>query len=66
MLVPPQGGRGVKFKHYSIKMGDNSFILSAPYISGSGCKPCLRNGNDSASVSNDGNDCASVNNEGND
>lgn len=47
-------------------MGGNSFIMSAPYISGSGCHPCLRNGNDSASVSNDGNDCASVNNEGND
>jgi hypothetical protein len=47
-------------------MGGNSFIMSAPYISGSGCQPCLRNGNDSASVSNDGNDCASVNNEGND
>ena len=40
--------------------------MSAPYISVSGCQPCLRNGNDSASVSTDGNDCASVNNEGND
>lgn len=47
-------------------MGGNSLIMSAPYISGSGCQPCLRHGNDSASVSNDGNDCASVNNEGND
>jgi hypothetical protein len=33
-------------------MGGNSFIMSAPYISGSGSQPCLRNGNDSASVSN--------------
>ena len=40
--------------------------MSATYISGSGCQLCLRNGNDSASVSNDGNDCASANNEGND
>ena len=47
-------------------MGGNIFIMSALYFSGSGCQPCLRNGNDSASVSNDGNDCASVNNEGND
>jgi hypothetical protein len=46
-------------------MGGHSLIMSAPYISVSGCH-CLRNGNDSASVSNDGNDCASVNNEGND
>jgi hypothetical protein len=35
-------------------------------LSGSGCHPCLRNGNDSASASNDGKDCASANNEGND
>jgi len=56
----------VKFKHYSIKKGGNSFTMSATYISGSGCQPCLRNGNDSASASNDGNDCASANNEGND
>jgi hypothetical protein len=39
--------------------------MSATYISGSGCH-CLKNGNDSASASNDGNDCVSAKNEGND
>jgi len=50
-------------------MGGNSFTMSATYIigyRGSGCHPCIRNGNDRANASNDGNDCASANNEGND
>lgn len=34
--------------------------MSATYISGSGCLPYLRNGNDSASASKDENDCATL------
>jgi len=49
-------------------MGGNSFTMSPTDSSnsGSGCHPCIWNGIDRASVSNDVNECASANNEGND